>query len=367
MTLSVDIHKQFDGFDLNVAFDAQNEVVGLLGASGSGKSLTLKSIAGLISLDSGKIVVDDVVFFDKAKSKKAKINLSPQQRKTALLFQNYMLFPNMTIEQNILSGVDKEIDKKAVVNEQLRRFKIEEQRYKYPSEISGGQQQRVALARMLAARPQILMLDEPLSAIDSHVRGILEQNLAKLFDDFSSSILYVSHDIDEALRLSKKIAVLDHGEVVEICDNNKLVNNPSTYASMKLSGCKNALQACYIDENHVLVDKWNVKLKVSKIVPKDVKFLGIRAFNITFSKKDEANTFKMRVEQSTDSRFDRSLIMSFCEKNNQDNDAPAHQFFDDSYLYWRIDKMKCTDKELPVVGDELFVKIPEDAIYLACK
>ena len=189
MTLSVDIHKKFDGFNLNVAFGAQNEVVGLLGASGSGKSLTLKSIAGLISLDSGKIIVDDVVFFDKAQGKKAKINLSPQQRKTALLFQNYMLFPNMTIEQNILSGIDKEIDKEAVVNEQLRRFKIEEQRYKYPSEISGGQQQRVALARMLAAHPQILMLDEPLSAIDSHIRGILEQNLAKLFDDFSSSIL----------------------------------------------------------------------------------------------------------------------------------------------------------------------------------
>ena len=172
MSLEVDIEKKFKGFNLQARFSAGNETLGLLGASGCGKSLTMRSIAGIERPDSGKIVVNGTVFFDRAPGKKARVDLSPQQRKTALLFQNYMLFPNLTVAQNVAAGIAKDVspaDRDAMVQAELKRFGLSGFEKRYPVQLSGGQQQRVALARMLAARPGILMLDEPFSALDAHL------------------------------------------------------------------------------------------------------------------------------------------------------------------------------------------------------
>lgn len=199
MSLQMDFRKSLGDFSLDVSVEAGTETLGFLGASGCGKSLTMRCIAGIETPDEGRIVVNGTVYFDSA----AKINLSPQQRKTALLFQNYMLFPNMTIEQNVAAGIPKTVskgDRDAIVATELKRFSLEGFSKRYPAQLSGGQQQRVALARMLAARPGILMLDEPFSALDSHLKSVLEQNLVDLFEAFEGTILYVSHDIDEALR-----------------------------------------------------------------------------------------------------------------------------------------------------------------------
>ena len=169
MSLEVDIEKKFKGFQLQARFSAGDETLGLLGASGCGKSLTMRSIAGIERPDSGKIVVNGTVFFDRAPGKKARVDLSPQQRKTALLFQNYMLFPNLTVAQNVAAGIAKDVspaDRDAMVQAELKRFGLSGFEKRYPVQLSGGQQQRVALARMLAARPGILMLDEPFSALD---------------------------------------------------------------------------------------------------------------------------------------------------------------------------------------------------------
>ncbi|MDR3052377.1 MAG: ATP-binding cassette domain-containing protein, partial [Coriobacteriales bacterium] len=215
MTISVAIKKQLPTFDLDVAFEVGNETLGLLGASGSGKSLTLRCIAGLETPDEGRIVVDDTVYFDAEKG----INLSAQQRKTALLFQNYMLFPNLTVAQNIAAGIDSNKTKTevhAIIKEQLKRFGLEGFGKRYPARLSGGQQQRVALARMLAADTHILMLDEPFSALDAHLKTSLEQDMLDLFDSYGGSILYISHDIDEAFRFCDHIAVLDRGALREI-------------------------------------------------------------------------------------------------------------------------------------------------------
>ena len=202
MSLEVAITKRFRGFTLDVAFEAGDETLGFLGASGCGKSLTLRCIAGIERPDEGRIVVGGRVFFDSDQG----IDLSPQERKTALLFQSYMLFPNMTVEQNVAAGIGREVPKDeraAIVAGELKRFGLEGFEARYPAQLSGGQQQRVALARMLAARPGILMLDEPFSALDAHLKGVLEQNLVSLFDDYQGTILYVSHDIDEALLLAQ--------------------------------------------------------------------------------------------------------------------------------------------------------------------
>ena len=155
MSLDVKITKRFDGFTLRTEFTAGNTTAAILGASGCGKSMTLRCIAGIVRPDSGRIVLDGRVLFDSEQG----IDLPPQQRNVGLLFQNYALFPNMTVEQNVLCALKKEKDptvRKAACAEALRAMRLEELAHRLPSELSGGQQQRAALARILAGRPRII-------------------------------------------------------------------------------------------------------------------------------------------------------------------------------------------------------------------
>lgn len=332
MSLSVDIAKHFGDFSLEVAFDAGAETLGFLGASGCGKSLTLRCIAGIETPDEGKIVVNDTVFFDKAHGKKARINLAPQQRKTALLFQNYQLFPNLTVEQNVAAGLSPIIDsatRSALINEQLVRFGLEKLAKRYPLQLSGGQQQRVALARMLAAKPGILMLDEPFSALDAHLKSALEQDLQKLFERFEGSILYVSHDIDEAFRFCDRIAVVNEGHLEEIDTKDRIITDPQTLATIRLSGCKNTTEATYIDEHHAFLPKWNITITSTKPLDPEIKYCGMRAKFIEYAddaaslNPDEApikkstelsaNTYWVRVEHVSDSRFERTVLITFLQ------------------------------------------------------
>ncbi len=161
----------------------------LLGASGCGKSCTLRCIAGVETPDEGKIVVNGVTFFDSA----AGINLSPQERKCALLFQNYQLFPNMTVADNVCAGVEGAGDaaaRKQLAERYLSIFGLADFADRYPARLSGGQQQRVALARMVAAHPGIFMFDEPMSALDAYLKSALEQNMLDLFDVCNRTVLY---------------------------------------------------------------------------------------------------------------------------------------------------------------------------------
>ena len=169
MSLEVNIEKKLDGFTLRAAFTAGNTSTVLLGASGCGKSMTLRCIAGIVKPDCGRIVLDGRVLFDSAQH----IDLPPQQRGVGLLFQNYALFPNMTVEQNIRCGLKAEKDptaRRAACAEMLRAMRLEPLAKRCPAQLSGGQQQRAALARILVGKPRILMLDEPFSALDSYLR-----------------------------------------------------------------------------------------------------------------------------------------------------------------------------------------------------
>ena len=330
MSLSVDIAKHFDDFSLEVALDAGAETLGFLGASGCGKSLTLRCIAGIETPDEGKIIVNDTVFFDKAHGKKARVNLAPQQRKTALLFQNYQLFPNLTVEQNVAAGLNPKMDnvtRSTLINEQLIRFGLENLAKRYPLQLSGGQQQRVALARMLAAKPGILMLDEPFSALDAHLKSALEQDLQKLFERFEGSILYVSHDIDEAFRFCDRIAVVSEGHLEEIDTKDRIITDPQTLATIRLSGCKNTTEAIYVDEHHAFLPKWNITITSEKPLSPEIKYCGMRAKFIEYAddaaslNPDEAsiekttelseNTYWVRVEHVSDSRFERTVLITF--------------------------------------------------------
>ncbi len=182
MSLEVNVTKRFDGFTLHAAFTAGDTATALLGASGCGKSMTLRCIAGIVRPDEGRIVLDGRVLFDSTQG----IDLPPQQRNVGLLFQNYALFPNMTVEQNILSALKKEKDpaaRRAACAEALRAMRLEELAKRLPGALSGGQQQRAALARILAAKPRILMLDEPFSALDSYLREEVEGRWAACWPD----------------------------------------------------------------------------------------------------------------------------------------------------------------------------------------
>ena len=299
MSLLVDVKKRFPNFDLEVDFEAGNETLGFLGASGSGKSLTLRCIAGLETPDEGVIIVEGMTFFDSKKG----INLSPQQRKTALLFQNYMLFPNLTVAENIAAGIPLATPKDVVhdlVEKQLILFGLQGFGKRYPIRLSGGQQQRVALARMLAATPKILMLDEPFSALDSHLKSALEQDMLDLFERFDGSILYVSHDIDEAFHFCDRIAVIDHGSLKELAATKDILSSPSTLATLKVSGVKNISPARRISERQVEATAWGLTLFCQREVPADVAYIGVRASYLRRANGEDHNVFDMQVYRSSD-------------------------------------------------------------------
>ena len=216
MALFVDIEKRLDAFDLHMQFEMQDEVLALLGGSGSGKSMTLKCIAGIEKPDKGKIVLDGRVLFDSEKH----INLKPQERGVGYLFQQYALFPNMTVYQNITCGMKGAIRRTGARGMNLDMIRdiidlvhlngLEE---KKPKQISGGEQQRVALARILVNQPDALLLDEPFSALDSALRKNLVRETYKLMKNYGKSVIFVTHDQKEAFRLSESVALIERGQI----------------------------------------------------------------------------------------------------------------------------------------------------------
>lgn len=374
MSLSVSIKKHFPAFTLDVNIEAGNETLGWLGESGCGKSLTMRCIAGIETPDEGKIVVNGKTFFEREAGKRPTVNLSPQERKTALLFQNYMLFPNLTVAENVAAGIDRKLPKEereAQVNAELKRFGLDGFGKRYPSQLSGGQQQRVALARMLAAKPDILMLDEPFSALDAHLKGVLEQNLAGLFETFHGTILYVSHDIDEALRFCDRIAVIEKGHVMEVSTGSNLVNNPQSAASIKLSGCKNATPARRINDHRVFLPAWGIEVETDKPAQENLTCMGVRAFFLEQAKEPGRNTYRVRVVRTSDSRFDRSALLEFLDRKpgaDKVVDQTENEMkYLEQHLFWRIDKLKVSEEKLPVKDEVLLIRIPSDKVYLVSK
>ena len=364
MSVSVDIRKKLAAFDLEVSLEVGNETMGFLGASGCGKSMTLRCIAGVETPDEGKIVVNGVTFFDSV----AKINLTPQQRKTALLFQNYQLFPHMTVAKNIAAGIAKDVpaaDRDRIVQAELQRFSLVGFEDRYPLQLSGGQQQRVALARMLAANPSILMLDEPFSALDAHLKAQLEQDMQALFSTFDGSIMYVSHDIDEAYRLCDRIAVVDSGKIQSLGTPEETVGNPTSLAAMKLSGCKNMARIEVRGPHTVWCPEWGIELEVDQDVPEDAMYLGVRASFIHVAKHEGCrNVHKARVLHVSDSRFDHWATLEFVSEKQLDHDRPEDAFLERGRLQLKQNRMAKHPEHLMQPGDEVDLVIPPRASYV---
>ena len=276
MSLHVDIRKRLGSFTLDVQFSAENGITSLLGASGCGKSMTLKCIAGIEKPDEGRIELDGTVLFNSAQ----KINLPPQKRRVGYLFQNYALFPNMTVRQNILCGLNREKDRGAKerrLREMLRMMQLEGLEDRKPAQLSGGQQQRAALARILVNDPQILLLDEPFSALDGHLRDSLKVEMRDLLETFGREVLMVTHDRNEAYNMSREIAVMDSGRLLTIKPTKALFADPGSVQAAILTGCKNIVKASRVDEHTVEIPEWGVRMETKDTVKEGLCAVGVRA------------------------------------------------------------------------------------------
>ena len=323
MSLEVTIAKRFEGFALHADFAVGNTAAAILGASGCGKSMTLRCIAGVVKPDSGRIVLDGRVLFDSEKG----IDLPPQQRNVGLLFQNYALFPNMTVEQNILCALKKEKDpaaRKAACGSALRAMRLEELAHRLPSELSGGQQQRAALARILAGRPRILMLDEPFSALDSYLREEVEGEVGSLLSNFDGTALLVTHDRDEAYRLCREMIVMDGGEVLRAGTTKEVFADPRRLTAARLTGCKNILPCVRVDEHHVRLTGWERELTVALPVPEGCCAVGIRAHDFAPEAADGENRMPVQVGASSETPFDWNVICTAAD--------------DAGKLWWKVSK-----------------------------
>ena len=323
MSLEVNIEKKLDGFTLRAAFTAGNTSTALLGASGCGKSMTLRCIAGIVKPDRGRIVLDGRVLFDSDRH----IDLPPQQRGVGLLFQNYALFPNMTVEQNILCGLKTEKDhaaRRAACAEMLRAMRLEELAKRYPAQLSGGQQQRTALARILVGKPRILMLDEPFSALDSYLREEVEGEVGSLLASFAGTALLVTHNRDEAYRLCKEMIVLNEGQVLRAGSTKEVFADPQSIAAARLTGCKNILPCTPLSSHTVRLDGWDTTLRLAQPVPAGCTAVGIRAHDFTPCTADVPNAIPVKAVSTSENPFDWNLICTPPEGTAQ--------------LWWKVSK-----------------------------
>jgi molybdate transport system permease protein len=275
MSLEVAIEKAVPGFRLAVEFTADGGPLGLLGPSGSGKTMALRAIAGLETPDRGRIALGGRVLFDSEQG----VNLPPRERRIGFLFQSYALFPHLTVAENIAFGLQRlpvsERDQR--VAQQLAAAHLEGFAERYPARLSGGEQQRVALARALAVEPAALLLDEPFSALDTHLRGALERQLRETLASYGGATVFVSHNLEEAYRVCEKLVVLVNGSVAAQGPKEEIFRHPPTLEVARVTGCRNYSRARRLANGRVEALEWGCTLRVAQEFTKPPAHVAIRA------------------------------------------------------------------------------------------
>lgn len=307
MSLLVDVRKRLGGFALDVAFELErpHEVVALLGSSGCGKSLTLKCIAGIERPDDGRIVLDGRVLFDSG----AGIDVPAQQRRVGYLFQSYALFPNMSVEQNVMAairvGSKRERHERAL--RELGALRVGELASRRPRELSGGQQQRCAMARIFASDPELLLLDEPFSALDGYLRWQLELELADTLRRFPGGVVYVSHNRDEVYRMCDSVCVVSDGRSGPKMGMRELFEAPRSLAAALISGCKNVSPVRRLPDGRLRCEAWGVELACEAPAGTDVSHVGIRAHYLRMGEGE--NRIPCVVDHVIDSSFSTIVML----------------------------------------------------------
>ena len=360
MAIEVNIKKKIGKFSLDTSFCAEEEIFALLGASGCGKSMTLKCIAGIEKPDTGRIVINGNVVFDSEK----KINLPPQKRHVGYMFQDYALFPNMNVRQNIMAGMGKKPDMSRV-EKYVKRFHLEGLESHLPSQLSGGQKQRVALARMLASEPEILLLDEPLSALDSYLKWQMEEELLEILGQVQKTVLFVSHSRDEVYHLCDRVCVIDNGHIETLQRKKEFFENPITVAAARISGCRNIPRAKKISEHEIEAIDWKMRLYTVREIKDNLAYVGIRAHYVeeepvtdgNRAKGNECNYAILKVDHLFEQQFESELVFD-CGADQEGRD--------ESHGKLRILMDKQRGRELAAYP-ELLIHIPDEAVLLLRK
>jgi len=320
--LEVEIEKKLTDFDLDIAFRVGEKPLSILGASGAGKTMLLRCVAGIENPDRGRIVLNDRVLFDSKK----KIALPARERRVGMLFQNYALFPHRTVSENLCFGIEGEdrASRDAKVTSLTSRMHLGGLETRFPRELSGGEQQRVALARALAIEPEALLLDEPLAALDTHLRSQVETHLQNTFGAYKRPTLLVTHNIEEAYRLGEELLVLARGKVAARGPKEEIFRRPPSVEVARLTGCKNISRAQANSDGSVEALDWGCQLQVANAPAKTPKYVGIRAHHIDFAETSEAkmqseNVFPCRLSQSSETPFRITLFLTLDSRQDISN------------------------------------------------
>ena len=315
--LLVNIQKKLPDFHLNVSFETEREPLGILGASGAGKSMILRCIAGLETPDRGQIILNGQILFDSEKN----INLPARDRRVGFLFQNYALFPHLTVSENIAFGLPKGLSNLTIkqrVKAQLIAVELVGLENRYPGELSGGQQQRVALARALASEPDILLLDEPFSALDTYLRDRLEKLLRTTLIDYSSVTLFVTHNLEEAYRICPNLLAINSGEIAAFGSKKQIFDRPPSCRVAQLTGCKNFSRAIALSSHQIKALDWDCTLTTNEPIPESISDVGIRAYPLIFTHDPNLeNTFPCWLAATSETPHRMTLYLKL-------NTAPQH-------------------------------------------
>ena len=315
--LVVNLQKRLANFDLDLAFHATESTLGILGGSGAGKSMLLRCLAGMERPSRGQIVVNGRVLFDAKKG----IDVPSRDRRIGFLVQNYALFPNMTVAKNIAFGLPKAFsanEARQRVEAQLAAVQLPGYGDRYPSQLSGGQQQRVALARALASEPEVLLLDEPFSALDTHLRHQMEQELITRLRSFNGVSLFVTHNLEEAYRVCETLLVLEQGRALAYGSKYDIFEQPGLLGVAQLTGCKNISAATLVSEQTILATDWGLPLQVLEPLPDRLAYVGIRAHQIIFTNQpDQNNTVACWLVSTSETPHRMTVFLKF-------NGRPAH-------------------------------------------
>lgn len=307
MSIKVQIQRKLDSFLLDISFQSESRRIGILGASGCGKSMTLKSIAGIETPDQGHIEVEGRTLFDR----EGRINLKPQKRNVGYLFQNYALFPTLTVEKNIAAGLKgSRQESEARVREMVEKFQLQGLEKRLPGQLSGGQQQRVALARIMAHEPDVILLDEPFSALDMYLKDRLQQELMDMLADYRGTVIMVSHNRDELYRFSEELLIIDQGHIAAAGETKELFRNPVSREAARLTGCKNFSRARRVDAHTVEAEDWGITLHTKGEIPEDAQWLGYRAHDfIPVWGERRENMLRFDLESSAFLPFERNYYL----------------------------------------------------------
>jgi len=316
--LVVDLQKRLANFDLDLSFTVTESTLGILGGSGAGKSMLLRCLAGMETPTSGQIMLNGRILFDAKRG----INLPSRDRRIGFLIQNYALFPNMTVAKNIAFGLPKSLSENEVrqrVEAQLEAVQLQGYGDRYPSQLSGGQQQRVALARALASEPEVLLLDEPFSALDTHLRSQMEQAMIARLRSFNGVSLLVTHNLEEAYRVCDQLLVLEEGHALAYGSKHEIFERPGVLGVAQLTGCKNISRATAIAEQKIIATDWGIHLQVIEPLPKQLAYVGIRAHQIRFvdDTQTQENVFLCWLVSTSETPHRMTVFLKF-------NTQPTH-------------------------------------------